>query len=70
MGRVHPTLATILPPSFVPDQSGDEPVGPVTPNDVSTMSAASGVLSSNRWRRLIPIVFITYSFAYLRLKTH
>ena len=26
---------------------------------------ATNVLSSQRWRRLIPLVFITYSFAYL-----
>lgn len=29
------------------------------------MSMHTGVLSSGRWRRLIPIAFITYSFAYL-----
>lgn len=29
------------------------------------MSTNTGVLSSDRWRRLIPIAFITYSFAYL-----
>ena len=29
------------------------------------MSDGSAVLNSERWRRLIPIAFITYSFAYL-----
>lgn len=29
------------------------------------MTAAPSVLNSSRWRRLIPIAFITYSFAYL-----
>jgi hypothetical protein len=30
-----------------------------------TVTPAATVLSSARWRRLIPIAFITYSFAYL-----
>ena len=29
------------------------------------MQATQAVLNSRRWRRLIPIAFITYSFAYL-----
>ena len=29
------------------------------------MAVRSAALSSQRWRRLIPIAFITYSFAYL-----
>lgn len=29
------------------------------------MNAPSAALSSDRWRRLVPIAFITYSFAYL-----
>jgi hypothetical protein len=29
------------------------------------MLVRQGVLDSQRWRRLIPIAFITYSFAYL-----
>lgn len=29
------------------------------------MSAPSTVLNSDRWRRLVPIAFVTYSFAYL-----
>ena len=29
------------------------------------MSARQAMLNSQRWRRLIPVAFITYSFAYL-----
>lgn len=30
-----------------------------------TTGAAQGLMSSQRWRRLVPLAFITYSFAYL-----
>jgi hypothetical protein len=30
-----------------------------------TYSTAGAVLTSQRWRRLVPIAFITYSFGYL-----
>jgi hypothetical protein len=29
------------------------------------MSAGQTILSSRRWHRLVPVAFITYSFAYL-----
>ena len=31
----------------------------------SSVTVSGAVLNSARWRRLVPIAFITYSFAYL-----
>src|SRR5690348_6253620 len=38
---------------------------PVRRRQEVAMTVPAAVLSSARWRRLVPIAFITYSFAYL-----